>query len=151
METDLFVWLESLAYWHWWVLAAILIALEITAPGYVFLWVASAAATTGLITLILPIGWQWQFIIFGVLSVAIVIYARKLVKKYAKETDQPDLNRRGNQFIGKTFTLHEAIENGSGRVKIDDTSWRVEGDELEVGTKVRVVAMNGASLVVQKA
>lgn len=151
MEGDIFFWLDNLAYWHWWVLAGILIALEITAPGYVFLWIAIAAAVTGFVKLILPIGWEWQLLIFGTLSLLIVIYAKKFVKKYEPETDQPDLNRRGDQFVGRVFTLEEAIENGSGRVKIKDTSWRVEGDDLAAGSKVKVVSINGASLVVEKA
>ncbi len=76
----------------------------------------------------------------------------KFVKKYASsDTDQPDLNRRGDQFIGKIYTLHDAIENGSGRVKVDDSFWRVEGEALPAGTKVKVTAMNGASLVVEPA
>ena len=39
---------------HWWVLAVVLLALEVAAPGTFFLWLAMAAAVVGLIVLVLP-------------------------------------------------------------------------------------------------
>lgn len=148
MEFILTVFSE-LSYWHWFVLAAILIGLELLAPGYVFLWIAVAAGITGLLKLFLPLGWELQLILFGVIAVVTVIYAKKFIKKYAKETDQPTLNRRGDKYIGKVYVLDQAIENGSGKVKVGDTMWRVEGENLPVGSAVKVIAVNGASFVVE--
>lgn len=150
MELILTVFSE-LSYWHWFVLAALLIGLELLAPGYVFLWIAVAAGITGVLKLLLPIGWEVQLILFGVIAVVTVIYAKKFIKKYAKETDQPTLNRRGDKYIGHVYMLDQAIENGSGKVKVGDTMWRVEGDNLPAGSKVKVVAVNGASFVVERA
>lgn len=141
---------SDLSYWHWFVLAAVLIGLELLAPGYVFLWIAVAAGITGILKLLVPIGWELQLILFGVISIITVIYAKKFIKKYAKETDQPTLNRRGEKHIGNTYQLEQAIENGSGKVKVGDTMWRVEGENMPVGTKVKVVDVNGASFVVEQ-
>ena len=35
--------LDSIEFWHWWVLAALLIAVEVFAPTTVFLWTGISA------------------------------------------------------------------------------------------------------------
>ena len=37
----------QLDYWHWWILAAVLIIFEVFAPGAFFLWLGIAAAALG--------------------------------------------------------------------------------------------------------
>jgi inner membrane protein len=61
------------------------------------------------------------------------------------------LNRRAEQLVGTVATLDQAIEGGRGRVKIDDAFWTVEGADLPLGTRVRVIAVNGMTLKVQEA
>jgi hypothetical protein len=39
------------------------------------------------------------------------------------ESDQPKLNRRGEQYVGRTFTLEEPIVNGHGKIRVDDSTW----------------------------
>ena len=65
---------------------------------------------------------------------------KKIMGRRGDETDQPLLNRRGDQLVGRTATLTEPITNGRGRVKFGDTMWRVSGPDLPVGTTVRVKA-----------
>ena len=51
--------LDRIEFWHWWVLAALLIAIEVLAPSAVFLWPGVAAAIVGLVLLAASdIGWQ---------------------------------------------------------------------------------------------
>ena len=45
----------------------------------------------------------------------------------------------------------EPIVNGHGQVRVDDTNWRVTGPDLPSGTRVKVVAADGAVLKVEKA
>ncbi len=150
MEFDLFAWLQSINYWHWWVLAGLLIFFELLAPGYIFVWIAVAAFFTGVFSLLAPLSWQVELLIFGVLSVITVVVCQKMVAKYLKNNDvDPNLNRKGAQFIGQHYKLDQAIANGSGRVKVGDSFWRVEGADLAKGTEVTVVSINGSSLVVE--
>ena len=51
------------------------------------------------------------------------------------ESDQPLLNRRGEQLIGRIATLTEPIKDGRGRVRIGDTMWRVSGPDLPAGAQ----------------
>src|SRR5262249_60004346 len=61
-------------------------------------------------------------------------------------SDQPLLNRRSEQQIGKVATLTEPIKDGQGRVRIGDTIWRVTGPDLPAGAQVRVTAATAAGL-----
>ena len=150
MSSGLIAWLESLQHWHWWILAVILVGLEIVAPGYVLLWIGIAAMLTGLLKFIIAgLAWEIQFLVFSITSLVTVIYVRIYLRKNPLVSDQPNLSRRGEQYIGKTYTLETAIENGVGRVKVGDTVWRVEGSDIAAGSKVKVVDVNGASFVVE--
>lgn len=64
-------------------------------------------------------------------------------------SDQPDLNRRSDQLVGRVLVLAEAIEGGRGKVRCGDTLWQVEGPDLPQGTHVRVVASTGMLLRVE--
>jgi hypothetical protein len=64
-------------------------------------------------------------------------------------TDQPDLNRRPNQLVGRLVTLEEAIAHGRGKARIGDTVWVVEGPDAPAGAQVRVSAARGTVLVVE--
>ena len=64
-------------------------------------------------------------------------------------SDEPHLNRRGEQYIGRVFTLDVAIVNGQGKVRVDDTTWKVQGDDCPVGTRVRVHGVDGVVLLVK--
>ncbi len=144
--------LESLDFWSWWILALLLFVLELAAPGIVFLWMALAAAITGIIAWLIPdLSWQMNFVIFALLSVASIIVGRKMWRPSKVETEHPTLNRRADQYIGKTFTLDTALENGRGRLHVGDSSWLAKGPDLRAGTKVRVTAVDGAVLEVETA
>ena len=52
-------YLASIDYWHWWILAGILLIIEVAAPSFFFLWLSIAAGITGLVLLAAPeLGWQ---------------------------------------------------------------------------------------------
>jgi membrane protein implicated in regulation of membrane protease activity len=66
------------------------------------------------------------------------------------ETDQPRLNRRGEQYVGRVFTLREPIVNGQGKIRVDDSTWKIQGVDCPSGTKVRVTGVNGVVLQVSR-
>ncbi len=143
-------WLEHIVFWHWWILAGILLILELTAPAFFFLWLGIAAAAVGLILLAFPaIPLETQLLLFAIASVVAVVAWRKYREARPIVTDQPNLNRRGHQYIGRTFPLNEPIENGVGKVRVDDSTWRVTGPDLPVGTSIRVTGIDGVILTVE--
>lgn len=147
------IFLDSIEFWYWWVAAILFVGIEVFAPGVVFLWMGVSAAVVGFIVLINPaLDWRYQFMIFAVLSFASALVWRLYRKQRpVPESDQPNLNRRGTQYIGRTFTLAEAIVNGQGKLKVDDTIWKIEGQDLAQGTQVRVTGVDGTILTVERA
>ena len=142
--------LTNLDYWQWWVGAVIFIVLEILIPGAFLLWLGISAAVVGALLLLFPgMGWEAQFLVFAVLSVASIVAWRAYQKKHPSESDQPALNRRGQQYVGRVFTLEEPIVNGLGKIKVDDTTWKIEGNDSGAGSKVEVVGVDGVVLKVQ--
>lgn len=144
--------LENLEFWHWWVLGAALLGLEVAAPGTFFLWLAIAAGVTGVAALAFPtMGWPLELVMFAVLAVASVLGGRAFLKRHPIESDDNTLNRRGEQHVGRIYALSEAIRDGRGTLKVADSVWRVEGPDLPAGARVRVTAISGAVLTVEPA
>ena len=111
-----------------------------------------AAEAMALVVLVAPgLGWLAQAVLFSVLALISVAVYRRWFRGRGRQSDKPLLNRRAEQLVGSVAVLDQAIEGGRGRVKIDDAFWTVEGPDLPVGMRVRVVAVNGMTLKVQEA
>lgn len=144
--------LSSINFWHWLIVAAVLLSVEMMIGAYYFLWMGIAAAIVGGIMYFMPsLPWLTQVIIFTVLSLGSFILFKKYQKRNPVVSDQPALNKRGQQYVGRVFTLNEPIVNGIGKVKVDDTTWKVSGEDREAGAKVRVVAVDGTVFKVEAA
>ena len=140
----------EIVFWHWWVLAVFMLVVELLSPGFFFLWMAISGFVTGSIVLLMSsISLDVQILIFSVLSIASILIWKVYVKKHPIVTDNPLLNKRSAQYIGRVFTLIEPIENGHGKIKVDDSIWKVRGEECGVGTKVKVVGADGVLLDVE--
>ncbi len=141
--------LAQVDYWHWWILAGVMLLIEVLAPSFYFLWLAIAAAIVGLVMLAIPeLGWQYQLMIFSGLSVVSIALFRRYQRKNPALTDQPALNRRGEQYIGRMFTLDQPVVNGAGKLRVDDTTWRISGADMPTGTRVVVTGVDGVILKV---
>ncbi len=136
--------------WLWFALAIALFVLETIVPGIHFLWFGVSAAIVGLVALLLPIGWQWQLIVFALASIATLFMVRRSSRADVATTDEPVLNVRGAQYIGRHVTVEDAIINGRGRVRVGDTVWSAEGEDAAQGSSVEVTGVNGTVLVVAR-
>lgn len=135
--------------WAWVILGLIFLGLEIFMPGQILLWLGIAALIVGGAGFVTDMPWQAEIIIFGVLSVAAVIGYRMFARGKVEASDRPFLNKRAKGLIGRVFALDQPIHNGQGKVRINDTVWRVRGPDMAEGTRVRVVSSDGASLSVE--
>ena len=146
--------LEEISYWHWFAFGLFLMLVEILVPGAIFLWLGIAGVLTGLLLAAMPeTGWQVQFFVFAVLSVASIFLGRRFVASRQRPTDHPTLNRRGRSIVGTRCTLRDDTVNGRGRVRVGDTMWALRlaeaGSDLPAGTEVTVVEVDGVTLVAQ--
>jgi inner membrane protein len=140
-------------HYGWWLLALVLIGAELAVPGYFMLWIGVAAAVMGLIVLIVPdLGALGQAVAFAVLAfISCVIYWKFVRRELGKASDQPLLNRRAAQFVGRRYVLDSPIVNGQGKARVGDSVWLVEGPELPAGSPIEVVAVSGTTLKVRAA
>lgn len=142
--------LQEIDFWHWLIFGIVLLILEMLVPVTFFLWSGTSAIIVGSLLYLFPgIGWEMQFILFGVLSVASFVGWRAYQSKNPTKTDRPVLNRRAEQYVGRIFTLDGPIENGIGVVIIDDTRWRVRGEDMPEGGRVKVIAVEVSHLIVE--
>ena len=136
----------------WGCLALLLIAAETLAPGVFMLWLGVAAGIVFAIVLVIPgIPLLWQTVGFVLFSFALIPAYRYFFRMHDRQSDQPLLNRKAEQLIGKVLPLHQAIVNGQGRVKIGDALWTVEGPDLPQGAQVRVIGATSMILKVDPA
>jgi len=143
---------EQIVYWHWWVLGILLVTLEIFAPSTFFLWLGISAGIVGMVLLVIPeMSWELQLILFAVLAVISIFSGRRYFRRNPIQTDNPLLNRRAEQYVGRVFTLEEPVVNGVGKVHVDDSTWRVSGPDLPAGKQVKVVAADGVILKIEAA
>jgi hypothetical protein len=144
--------LEQLTYWHWFILAALLVILEVFAPGAFLLWIGIAAGVVGTVLYIAPtLTWEYQFILFALVSVGSILAWRSYRNAHPITSDEPTLNRRGAQYIGRVFTLDAPIVDGVGKIRVDDSTWKIEGADCPAGAKVKVVGIDSTVLKVQPA
>ncbi len=141
--------IEAISFWHWWILAAVLLILEVFSPAAFFIWIGLAAGLVGVLLWVFGLSWQMQLLLFGVLSVVCVVLGRAWFKRHPIATDKPNLNRRGQDLIGRVFDVEQAISNGSGRIRVGDSTWKANGPDVAVGKKVKVVGINSAVLQVE--
>ena len=138
-------------FWYWWVLALILLAVEILAPGFFFLWMAISGFVTGALVLLLPAtSIAIQIFLFSVLSIVTIIIWKFYGKKHPITSDHPLLNKRGDQYIGRVFSLYEPIKNGQGKIKVDDSIWKVHGEDCDINSRVKVIAIRGTVFEVER-
>jgi len=148
---NLLALLYGLGAWNWLIIAVLLLILETIIPGVHFLWFGIAAAVIGVLALSTGIVWQLQVLAFVLVSVAVVFWVKRYARPDVAISDLPDLNVRGQQYVGRSLVVEQAIEGGRGRVRVGDTLWAAEGPDVPVGTRVTVTGARGTVLVVERA
>lgn len=135
--------------WTWWIIAGLLLLVELVLPGVFFIWLALAGALIGVLDIFLDLSWQIEIALFAVLSVVLVYFVRP---RFSLPGGEPNnLNQRMYGYVGRSYVLDEAIVNGRGKVRIDDTLWVVTGADRSKGEWVKVKAVDGASFAVEPA
>ncbi len=143
--------IAQLGPWAWIIAGLILLGIEILALGNVFVWFGVAALITGGFVFITDYGWQVDAILFVVLALVLVFFGRRYFARGEAKSERPYLNQRANGLVGRSAVLDEPIVAGHGRIRIDDTTWRVVGPDLPSGTRISIASADGAMLTVVKA
>jgi len=136
-------------HYAWLAIGLILAAAEMAVPGVFLIWMAGAALITGFVAWVAPIGLPLQIVLFALLSILAVFTGRRYLKDNPVEAADPKMNDRGARVVGETVVVTQAIEAGSGRVKLGDSEWIAKGADAAPGTRLRVSGHDGSVLIVE--
>ena len=139
-------------HFFWLSLGGLLLAAEMLGGNGYLLWSGIAGVLTGLLAWALPLNWPWQGVLFAALTLlAAWLWSRWLRQRTRQRPANTGLNQRGQQLIGRHFTLETALVNGRGHVRVGDSSWPVVADDdLPAGSQVEVIAVEGITLRVRR-
>jgi len=140
------------AFWVWAAVAAALLALEVATGSGWLLWPSAAAAVVAILEQVVAIDGLVAVLIFAVLTIAATFVSRRLMPKNLNEG--ADINDPAGRLVGHHGRAVAAFSGGQGRVFVDGKEWAArleEGENLAVGAKVTVVAVDGARLNVRAA
>ena len=136
--------------YFWWIVAGILLLAEMTLPGFFMLWLAAAAALTAVVDIFFNLSWAGEILTFAALSLVLVLATwRMVIGSRNLKSDQPHLNQRHQGLVGRSFVLERAIVNGSGKIKVEDTLWDVDGPDMAAGARIKVTGLQGMRLMVE--
>ena len=110
-------------------------------PQNIGLWLAIAAAITGLLVLIMPDRfWNWQIVLF--LSIFLIGPALFRMLQGVRSTFYNLLVAYpGKHLLNQEIVLENAIVAGSAEVTLHGENWLLKGEDYPVGTRVTVIAI----------
>jgi len=133
----------------WLLLTLLLMILEIFTFGFFLGAVAVSSALTALVA------WggasaNAQVAVFAISAIASMLWLRPVFVRLLSPTDTPTGT---DALIGKLgIVVAQVPAGGLGRVKVVNEEWRATaGDTLGVGESVRVTAVQGNTVTVQRA
>lgn len=135
--------------WYWLIAAAVLAAAELLLPGIFLIFIAIAAAITGLIALAVPLGLTGEMVSLTVWAAVAVLVGKRWYRDFPVATSDPDLNNRAARMIGQSVRVTDAIVDGRGRVRVGDGEWPATGPELPAGAKVAILAVENGVVRVE--
>ncbi|GGK79194.1 NfeD family protein [Amphritea balenae] len=144
-------WFSELTQWHWLTLGVVLLILEIIgASGFLIGLAVASFVLAGIAALELIVSWQYQLLCFAALGMIFTVLYWRIFRRFNTQSDEPLMNDRAAQLIGRRLRLDSTLENGQGRVQIGDTFWKVEADdELATGTRIEIYDCEGMTLKVR--
>ncbi|TXZ76587.1 NfeD family protein [Vibrio mimicus] len=143
--------LSQLNFWHWLAFGLILLAAELLGTAGYFLWLGLSALLVGVLLTVMPIGWQLQWLAFASFSLVTTwLWWRRQFNQDKKQDAERDLNQKDKQLIGRVIQITEDTPAGEFQISLGDTRWTARCEqELEQGSRVSVIAVDGIILIVR--
>lgn len=139
--------------WMWLILGSLLILSEFFMTGLVAIFFGVGALAVGLLVAVgLLDGLAEQILVFALLSIAALMFARERIKVWfhGKVSERWDGDRNLIASRGQRVTVTRDFVDGEGRVRLSGAEWRaesVDGDHVK-GATVWVVGNQGIVLQV---
>lgn len=143
----------ELAWWHWFVLGMVLVALEMLVPTFFLMWFGMGAMLVGVVMLIVEPDLAVQLVLWSASSMA-------MMGVWLKWFKNPDRTRSGQAkegVIGVTGLMtRPSTETEHGEILfqrpvLGSDRWPVVADSpIEAGARAKIVDVLGQTLKVEK-
>jgi membrane protein implicated in regulation of membrane protease activity len=111
----------------------------------------TGGALVSMVLSLLGVPLEWQILTFCVVSIILIIFTRPIVARYLKRNES---KTNVDTLIGDVATVtKEILPDERGEVKIKGQYWlavSANNDIIELGSKVSILAIEGAKLIVKK-
>ena len=135
----------------WLIILALCLVVEIATLGLVTIWFAGGALVTFFVAMATD-SLLIQVIVFLAVSLLLLFFTRPIAKKYynSKRT-----KTNVDSVIGEQCKVTETIDNfnGTGTVLLNGLEWTARSKDetvVESGVRVRVCAVDGVKVIVEK-
>lgn len=136
-------------FWIIWLIVILFLAfLEASTVNLVSIWfIVSALVSLGVSFLDVP--FFWQFAIFVILGLILMMTTKPILTKWIKPRD---IKTNFDRVIGMTGVVTEEItKNTIGEIRVDGKKWSATSTKkIPVGTEVIVDEIDGVKLKVHK-
>lgn len=136
-------------YWIWLIVGLALALLEMVVPGVYLIWLAMAALAIAVLAFVSAPPLALQIIAWVSLSLIFAFSAKRWLRERPIVSSDPLLNNRLGRMVGETALVTQAIESGSGRVRVGDSEWIARGPDAATGARVRITGSRGSDLLVE--
>lgn len=136
----------------WLIIGLLMLFAELISVALVFIFFAIAAFITSVLGATwLITSWEYQIIVFSVISIGLTILLRKPVKKWMDRSKQKEYT----EYTGETaMVISDIPAKGEGRIFYRGAEWMAVSSNqvpIEAGSKVTIVKTDGIRLIVEEA
>ncbi|MBP3284264.1 MAG: NfeD family protein [Clostridia bacterium] len=137
---------------YWLIFSIILGVGEILTPNFFLLWFAIGGVIACIVSFFID-NIAIQLAIFAIVSLALLVFTKPLVKKITKSDERVASNYMA--LIGKKARVIEKIDASkeTGKIKLNGEVWKAipqeEGTTFEIDSEVEIIAIDGVKLIVK--
>lgn len=141
-------------WWHWLIIGFVLCLLELAVPAFVLVWLGIAALFLGGVAAAFPLSLAAQLLLWAVLSV-VMVFAWMRIFGGQRSATRAGTSESGIGEIGLLTGDVMPFQRGEvlfQRPFLGSDRWNcVSSQKLKAGSRVRVVKVEGNSVVVEAA
>ena len=134
----------------WLIIAVVFLIVETITVEMVSIWF-TLASIVSMILALCNVHVGWQIGAFAASSILLIIFTRPLVTKYLQKNES---KTNVEALIGNIATVtKDILPDDRGEVKVKGQYWlaiSTDNDEIKENSKVSILAIEGAKLIVKK-
>jgi membrane protein implicated in regulation of membrane protease activity len=136
----------------WFLIGLVLLLAELALPSFILIFFGIGAWTTTFTTWITGIGTEAQIAVFLIASlVSLFTFRKKFLLSFEKAKPDTRFEDVESDFIGKTAITTETVDNVTGHVMFNGTSWKAISEELiEKDQNVEIVSKENITLKIKR-